>query len=101
MILCSHEILVIPDGRWRMAPEPPPGTSGEDAASPAGPFAAGQAFDAAAAGPSLATALAGAQCGLGALNDDALAGFLAGCQKIAAWASGMLLDGIAEFAGRR
>src|SRR5229473_1019101 len=64
-------------------------------------FAAGMPLDAAAAGPGLAAALAGTHAGLAALSDDALAGFLGGCQKIAAWAAGMLLEGIAEYAGRR
>ena len=64
-------------------------------------FAAGQRFDTEMAGLSLAAALAGVQAGLESLDDDALAGFLGGCQKIAAWSAGMLLDGIAEFAGRR
>src|SRR6266851_7976788 len=59
-------------------------------------FAAGMPLDAAAAGPVLATALAGTRAGLGGLSDDALAGFLRGCHKISAWAAGMLLEGIAE-----
>ena len=76
-----------------MAPEPPPGPSGRDSASAAGQFAAGHPLDAASPGPGLATALANAEAALESLDDDALAGFLGGCQKIAAWASGMLLDG--------
>ena len=90
-----------------MAPEPPPGKDrdpgppeNEDPGAGGG-FAAGMPLDAAVAGPGLATALAGARAGLEALDDDALAGFLGGCQKIAAWSAGMLLDGIAEFADRR
>ena len=90
-----------------MAPEPPPGKDrdpgppeNEDPGAGGG-FAAGMPLDAAVAGPELATALAGARAGLEALDDDALAGFLGGCQKIAAWSAGMLLDGIAEFADRR
>ena len=71
----------------------PPGGSGQ--------FAAGWSLDAAAPGPGLATALGCARAGLGALSDDALAGFLGGCQKIAAWSAGMLLEGIAEYAARR
>ncbi len=78
--------------------------NGKPAANTAGTgkrFAAGMPLDAAAAGPGLAAALAGTRAGVGGLSDDALAGFLGGCQKIAAWAAGMLLDGIAEYAGRR
>ena len=66
-----------------------------------GQFAAGQSRDAAAPGPGLAAALGCARGGLGTLSDDALAGFLGGCQKIAAWSAGMLLEGIAEYAARR
>ncbi len=66
-----------------------------------GQFAAGGSLDAAMPGPGLATALGCARVGLGVLSDDALAGFLGGCQKIAAWSAGMLLEGIAEYASRR
>jgi len=97
-----------------VAPDPHSGSPGDDAAAgtppadsrdcPAGDpgqFAAGQPLDAASAGPELAAALAAAQKGFGTLSDDALAGFLGACQKIAAWTAGMLLDGVAEFATRR
>ena len=77
------------------------GRAGENQAGISAQFAAGQRFDTEMAGLPLAAALAGVQAGLGSLDDDALAGFLGGCQKIAAWSAGMLLDGIAEFAGRR
>lgn len=77
------------------------GRAGENQAGTSAQFAAGQRFDTEMAGLPLAEALAGVQAGLGSLDDDALAGFLGGCQKIAAWSAGMLLDGIAEFAGRR
>jgi hypothetical protein len=46
-------------------------------------------------------ALGRTRVSLARLSDDALAGLLGGCQKIAAWAGGMLLEGIAEHAGRR
>ena len=77
------------------------GRAGENQAGTSAQFAAGQRFDTEMAGLPLAAALAGVRAELGSLDDDALAGFLGGCQKIAAWAAGMLLDGIAEFAGRR
>jgi hypothetical protein len=77
------------------------GRADENQAGTSAQFAAGQRFDAEKAGLPLAAALAGAFGGLGSLDDDALAGFLGGCQKIAAWSAGMLLDGIAEFADRR
>jgi hypothetical protein len=77
------------------------GRAGENQAGTSAQFAAGQRFDTEIAGLPLAEALAGVQAGLGSLDEDALAGFLGGCQKIAAWSAGMLLDGIAEFAGRR
>jgi len=64
-------------------------------------FGAGMPLETAAAGSVLADALGRTQMSLGGLSDDALAGFLGGCQKIAAWAGGMLLEGIAEYAGRR
>lgn len=73
MILCSHEILLV----------------------------ALEREVAHGAGLPLAAALSAVQAGLESLDDDALAGFLGGCQKIAAWSAGMLLGGIAEFAGRR
>ena len=77
------------------------GRADENQAGTSAQFAAGRRFDTEKAGLPLAAALAGVQAELGSLDDDALAGFLGGCQKIAAWAAGMLLDGIAEFAGRR
>jgi len=90
---------------------PDPASAGDDAGRSASRdrsrdqhgerFAAGMPLAAAAAGPVLAAALAGTRAGLGGLSDDALAGFLGGCQKIAAWAAGMLLEGIAEYADRR
>jgi hypothetical protein len=58
-------------------------------------------LEAAAVGAVLADALGRTRVSLGGLSDDALAGFLGGCQQIAAWAGGMLLEGIAEYAGRR
>ena len=82
-----------PRGAGRARDRNPTGNSGQ--------FAAGRPLDAAAPGPGLAAALRCAQAGLGTLSDDALAGFLGGCQKIAAWSAGMLLDGIAEYAARR
>jgi hypothetical protein len=77
------------------------GRADENQAGTSAQFAAGQRFDTEMAGLPLAEALAGVRAGLGSLDDDGLAGFLGGCQKIAAWSAGMLLDGIAEFAGRR
>jgi hypothetical protein len=77
----------------RVGDRNPPGGSGQ--------FAAGWSLDGAAPGPGLAAALGCARTGLGILSDDALAGFLGGCQKIAAWSAGMLLEGIAEYAARR
>jgi len=64
-------------------------------------FGTGMPLEAAPAGPVLAEGLGQTRVSLGGLSDDALAGFLGGCQKIAAWAGGMLLEGIAEYAGRR
>lgn len=115
LVLCSHEILLVAPGREvAHGPGSPPrlpedgarpgqdsGRAGENQAGTSAQFAAGQRFDTEMAGLPLAEALAGVQAGLGSLDDDALAGFLGGCQKIAAWSAGMLLDGIAEFAGRR
>jgi hypothetical protein len=77
------------------------GEHGQDQSRAGGQFAAGMPLDAAAAGASLAAALAGTRAGLAGLSDDALAGFLGGCQKIAAWSAGMLMEGIAEHARRR
>ena len=94
--VCEHDEPPKPEEYEDFGPLPT-----EELASAAGQFAAGQPLDAATAGPGLATALAGTLTELGSLSDDALAGFLGGCQKIAAWSAGMLLDGIAEFAGRR
>jgi len=82
-----------PHGADRPGDGNPPGSSGQ--------FAAEWSLDAAAPGPGLAAALGCARAGLGTLSDDALAGFLGGCQKIAAWSAGMLLEGIAEYASRR
>jgi Domain of unknown function (DUF222) len=64
-------------------------------------FAAGAPLDEAAPGPELAAALAGARAALAGLSDDALAGFLTGCQKVTSWVTGLLMEGIAEFADRR
>jgi len=76
--------------------------SGPGVGSEAGEqFGAGMPFETATAGSVLADALGRTRVSLGGLSDDALAGFLGGCQKIAAWAGGMLLEGIAEYAGRR
>jgi Domain of unknown function (DUF222) len=76
--------------------------SGIEAGSGAGEqFGTGMPLETAAAGSGLADALGRTRVSLGGLSDDALAGFLGGCQKIAAWAGGMLLEGIAEYAGRR
>jgi hypothetical protein len=95
------------------APGPGPGGDGphgqEDRAAEASgsgtgageQFGAGNPWETAAAGPVLADALGRTRVSLGGLSDDALAGFLGGCQKIAAWAGGMLLEGVAEYAGRR
>jgi hypothetical protein len=46
-------------------------------------------------------ALGRTRVSLARLSDEALAGLVGGYQKIAAWAGGMLLEGIAEHAGRR
>jgi hypothetical protein len=90
-----------------MSRAPDPASAGDDAGHGASRdqsrghgerFAAGMPLDAAAAGPVLAAALAGTRPGMDGLSDDALAGFLRGCQKIAAWAAGMLPEGIAEYA---
>jgi hypothetical protein len=89
-----------PDSPKDGAP-PGPGRAGENHAGTWAQFAAGQRFDNEKAGLPLAAALAGVQAGLESLDDDALAGFLGGCQKIAACSAGMLLDGLAEFARRR
>ena len=85
----------------RARPGQDSGRADENPAGTSAQFAAGQRFDTEMAGLPLAVALAGVRTELGSLDDDALAGFLSGCQKIAAWSAGMLLDGIAEFAGRR
>lgn len=77
------------------------GRAGENQAGTSAQFAAGQRSDTEKAGLPLAAALADTFGELGSLDDDALAGFLGRCQKIAEWSAGMLLDGIAEFAGRR
>jgi hypothetical protein len=90
-----------PENGSRPGPGEDPGRVGENQAGNSALFGAGQRFDAEEAGLPLAAALAAVQAGLESLDDDALAGFLGGCQKIAAWSAGMLLDGIAEFAGRR
>jgi len=90
-----------PEDGSRPGSERASGRADENQAGTSAQFAAGQRFDAEKAGLPLAAALAGAFGGLGSLDDDALAGFLGGCQKIAAWSAGMLLDGIAEFADRR
>jgi hypothetical protein len=90
-----------PEDGSRPGPGQDPGRAGENQAGTSALFGAGQRFDAEKAGLPLAAALAAVQAGLESLDDDALAGFLGGCQKIAAWSAGMLLDGIAEFAGRR
>ncbi len=91
-----------------MSRAPDPASAGDDASHGAARdqsrgqggerFAAGRPLAAASAGPALAAALAGTRVGL---SDDALAGFLGGCHKIAAWAAGMLMEGIAEYADRR
>ena len=75
-----------PEDGSRPGSERASGRADENQAGTSAQFAAGQRFDAEKAGLPLAAALAG---------------FLGGCQKIAAWSAGMLLDGIAEFAGRR
>jgi hypothetical protein len=94
-----------------MSQAPDPASAGDDASQGAARdqsqdqggerFAAGRPLAAASAGPALAAALAGTRARLGDLSDDALAGFLGGCHKIAAWAAGMLMEGIAEYADRR
>jgi hypothetical protein len=91
----------LPEDGSRPGSEQDPGRPHENQSVTSAPFADGQRFDAEKAGLSLAAALAGTFDGLGSLDDDALAGFLGGCQKIAASSAGMLLAGIAEFAGRR
>ena len=90
-----------PEDGSRPGPGQDSGRAGENRAGTSALFGAGQQFDAEKAGLPLAAALAAVQAGLESLDDDALARFLGGCQKIAAWSAGMLLDGIAEFAGRR
>jgi hypothetical protein len=90
-----------PEDGSRSGPEQDPGRAHENQAVTSAQFADGQRFDAEKAGLPLAAALAGTFDGLESLDDDALAEFLGGCQKIAAWSAGMLLAGIAEFAGRR
>ena len=94
-----------------MSQAPDPASAGDDASHGAARdqsrdqggerFAMGRPLAAASAGPVLAAALAGTRVGLGGLSDDALAGFLGGCHKITAWAAGMLMEGIAEYADRR
>ena len=90
-----------PEDGSRPGPGQDPGRARENQAGTSAQFAAGQRFDAERAGLPLAAALAGTFGGLESLDDDTLAGFLGGCQKIAAWSAGMLLAAIAEFAGRR
>jgi hypothetical protein len=65
-------------------------------------FAEGLPLNTALLGPALAKALSTTTgMGLAGLSDDALAGYLGACQKVAAWAAALLLDGIAEYADRR
>src|SRR5580692_4653014 len=114
------EPSVLSDGRWQMPRVPDPDspgsndTAGDHAAgtrrteqigSRAGigeQFAEGRPLNTARPGPALAKALATTTGpGLDGLSDDALTGYLGACQRIAAWAAALLLDGIAEYADRR
>lgn len=83
-------------------PHPPvPGDDADQGASYREDRDGRGAGKATAAEPGLAAMRAGRRKGLAGMDDEALAGFLESCQKVASWSAGMLLDGIAEFADRR